>query len=277
MNEKGQEPRFVHANGIRFAYLEEGSGPLVLLIHGFPDTPHTWDFVMPKIAAKGYRVVAPWTRGYAPSGIPKKDADAIDLSNDVLALIDALGEKEAILVGHDWGASAVYGATALAPSKVKKLFAVGIPHPATIAPKPSKLWGVRHFVAFKLPGAAKRFAANDFAALPALYRRWSPTWSPAPSEFDAIRETFSNRASLDAALGYYRALSFTPVKELAIKTDVPTVVFFGSDDPNTNREDYERGRKMFGGPYKIEETPGGHFLHREAPEIFTEKLLSHLE
>ena len=68
--------RFVEANGLRFAYLEEGTGPLVLLMHGFPDTARTWDDLRPRIAAKGYRVVSPFTRGYRPTGIPDRDADA---------------------------------------------------------------------------------------------------------------------------------------------------------------------------------------------------------
>ncbi|MGH7329148.1 MAG: alpha/beta fold hydrolase, partial [Polyangiaceae bacterium] len=234
---------FVEANGLKFAYLSEGSGPLVLLFHGFPDTAHTWDAVLPHVAAKGYRAVAPFMRGYAPSEIPKRDADQRTLARDVLALIEAFGEREAILVGHDWGASAVYGATSLEPSKVKKLFALAIPHPATLLPTPSKLWGVRHFLAYKLPGAAARFRASDFAALPAICKRWSPTWSPAREEFDHVRDAFADPASLDAALGYYRALSFSIPRDLSKKTRVPTVVFSGDDDPVASLSDYERGKK----------------------------------
>ena len=65
----------VQANGIRFAYLEEGEGPLVLLLHGFPDTARSWDFLRPKLAEKGYRAVSPWLRGYAPTEIPMRDTD----------------------------------------------------------------------------------------------------------------------------------------------------------------------------------------------------------
>src|SRR5262245_3981547 len=102
--------RYVEANGLRFAYLEDGQGPLVLLFHGFPDSPHSWDHVRPRIAAKGYRVVSPWLRGYTPTAIPDRDADTETIGRDVLALIDALGESSAIVVGHDWGAAAVYAA-----------------------------------------------------------------------------------------------------------------------------------------------------------------------
>jgi pimeloyl-ACP methyl ester carboxylesterase len=268
--------KYVRANGIQFAYLEEGSGPLVLLFHGFPDTAHTWDDVLPKIAAKGYRAVAPFQRGYAPTEIPERDATGETLGRDGLALIEALGETRAILIGHDWGATTVYGATALDQTRVSKLIAVGIPHPATIVPTLRKLWGVRHFLLYKLPGASKRFAANDFAALPKVCTRWSPTWQFSKSDLDDVRECFSNEASLEAAFGYYRELKFVAESYWRPKIAVETIVFCGTDDPNAELVDYERGRKKFTGSYTIEQMPGGHFMHREHPEIFAEKILAHL-
>jgi pimeloyl-ACP methyl ester carboxylesterase len=268
--------QYVSANGIRFASFAEGTGPLVLLFHGFPDTPHTWDHVRPLIAAKGYRVVTPFMRGYAPTEAPPRDADGETLARDALALIEALGEKNAVLIGHDWGAATVYGAAAIAPEKVRKVIAVGIPHPATVKPTLKQLWGCRHFVAFKLPGAAGRFGANDLAALPGILRRWSPKWNPTAADLAPIRACFSEPASLDAAFGYYRKLTFFPEAYMRRRISVPAVVFSGNDDPNVSRADYERGRKMFDGGYVIEEMPGGHFMHLEHPAVFAEKLLRHL-
>src|ERR1700757_2951488 len=131
---------FVEANGLKFAFLEEGSGPLVLMLHGFPDTAHTWDDLRPRIAANGYRAVSPFMRGYHPSAIPDRDTDQETLARDPLALIEALGASEAIVVGHDFGAAAAYGAAALGPDRVQKLFTIAIPHPATLKPSPKKLW-----------------------------------------------------------------------------------------------------------------------------------------
>ncbi len=267
---------FVDANGLRFAYLEEGSGPLVLLLHGFPDTAHTWDELRPRIAAKGYRAVSPFMRGYSPSGIPDRDTDQETLARDPLALIEALGAREAIVIGHDFGASAAYGAAALGPDRVKKLFAIAIPHPAALKPSPKKLWGVRHFAVYKLPGAPKRFARNDFAALPAICRRWSPTWNPDPTEFDAVRASFSDPASLNAAFGYYRKLSPIPSASLRARITVPAVVFAGLDDPVAEPSDYRGAARMFENEYIVEEVPGGHFMHREHPDVFAERLFTHL-
>ena len=269
--------RHVDANGIRFAYLEEGEGPLVLLFHGFPDTAETWSDVLPRIAAKGYRAVAPNLRGYHPTEVPMRDPDGRTIGEDVLALIDALNDGEpAIVIAHDWGASAAYSAAALGPEKISKLFIVAIPHPLTIKPTAGKVWGVRHFFTYKLPGAAKRFAKNDFAALLEIYERWSPAWTPDPSEFDAIRECFSHEGSLHAAFGYYRQLPLTPPKYLKKKLPMPTVCFAGTEDPVVTPADYHAAKRMFTGEYTVEEMPGGHFLHREHPERFAELLLKHL-
>jgi len=267
---------FVHANGLKFAYIEEGSGPLVLLLHGFPDTAHTWDDLRPRIAAKGYRAVSPFMRGYSPSGIPDRDTDQETLARDPRALIEALGARDAIVIGHDFGAAAAYGAAALGPDRVKKLFTIAIPHPAALKPSPKKLWRVRHFAVYKLPGAPERFARNDFAALPAIYRRWSPTWNPDPTEFDAVRASFSNLASLHAAFGYYRKLSPRPSASLRARIRVPVVAFAGLDDPMAEPSDYRGAARMFENEYIVEEVPGGHFMHREHPDVFAERLLEHL-
>jgi pimeloyl-ACP methyl ester carboxylesterase len=268
--------RHVEANGLRFAYLEDGRGPLVLLLHGFPDTARSWDHARPRIAAKGYRAVSPWMRGYAPTAIPPRDADTETIGRDALALIAALGESQATIVGHDWGAAAAYTAASLEPARIKKLVTLAIPHPAVLKPTPAKLWAARHMVAYKLPGAARRFAARDFAALPILYKRWSPLWSPGPDELAAVRTTFSDSASLDAAFGYYRELEFRAQPFLRQPIQVPTIAFAGLDDPFVGPADYARARRMFSADYIVEEMRGGHFMHREHPEDFAAKLLAHL-
>src|ERR1700741_2532916 len=270
------EIRFVEANRLRSADLGDVSGPLVLMLHGFPDTAHTWDDLRPRIAAGGYRAVSPFMRGYHPSAIPDRDSDQETLARDPLALIDALGAPDAIVIGHDWGASAAYGAAALGPDRVRKLFAIGIPHPAALKPSPKKLGPPRHFAVYKLPGAPNRFARNDFAALPAIYRRWSPTWKPDPEEFDAVRASFSNPASLNAAFGYYRKLSPIPSASLKTRITVPTVAFAGLGDPIVAPSDYRGAARMFASDYVVEEVPGGHFMHREHPDVFAERLLAHL-
>ena len=166
----GIAPRFVDANGLRFAYLEQGRGPLVLLLHGFPDTPYTWDRTMHELALVGYRVVAPFMRGYYPTEIAGP-YDTDTLGRDALALVESLGERSAIVVGHDWGASAAYAAAALGPDRVRLLVTLAIPHPRAIKPTPAMLWNLRAFFQLGRKRTNERIRAGNFAYIDQLIRQ----------------------------------------------------------------------------------------------------------
>ena len=200
----------IQANGVDFAYLEEGdpAKPLVLLVHGFPDTAHTWDAVLPVVAKAGFRAVAPFLRGYHPSG-PGPDGryDGETLGRDLLALITALGAETAIVVGHDFGAAAAYAAAALGPERVKKLVTLAIPHPAALKPTFGVVWRGRHIVRFKLPGAVAALRANDFALVDELVKRWSPAWQVPAAETAKVKESFAHPGTAEIAIEYYRQIS----------------------------------------------------------------------
>ena len=264
----------VTANGVDFAYLEEGRGPLVLFVHGFPDTAHTWDAAMRAAAGAGSRAVAPFTRGYHPTAIPADGAyDTDTLGKDVVALIDALGADKAIVVGHDWGASAAYAAAATAPERVRLLVTLAIPHPGSIKPTPLMLWKMRHMAALRRAKAPERVRANDFAMLDELWKRWSPAWKEIPaSETAAVKQAFQAPGSLEAALGYYRALRVRLPASLRHKITVPTVAFAGEHDMISPRA-YEKARHWFTASYEVCQVPGGHFMHREQPEAFNAELV----
>ena len=271
-------PRFVDAAGLRFACLEEGAGPLVLLLHGFPDTAHTWDEVRPALAQAGYRAVSPFLRGYYPTAIPddgRYDSDA--LGGDVLALIRALGAERAVVVGHDWGASAAYAAANLDPSRVSFLVTVAIPHPASLRPSPRLVWGARHFLRFRQAHAEAFARANDFAYIDELVKRWSPMWQVPPGETKPIKEGLRQPGYLEAALGYYRAVGLRPDPSLRHRIRVPSAVFAGTDDKLALVRDYERARPWYLAGYEIVPMPGGHFMHREHPARFIAELLRLLQ
>ena len=261
------KPAFIDANGLRFGYLEAGKGPLVLLFHGFPDTAHTWDRALPAIAEAGFRAVAPFQRGYHPTSIPadgKYDSDT--LAGDVAALIDAFGEKQAIVVGHDWGASAAYAAAALTPERVKKLVVFAIPHPSAVRPTPRMLWKVRHFFTLRGKNAPAKCAANDYAMIDELVARWSPAWKDIPaSETAHVKEAFRQPGCLDAALAYYRAVTTKRPRGHIKPITVPTVAFAGEHDIIHPRA-YEKARHYFTASYEVVQVPGGHFMHREHPD-----------
>jgi pimeloyl-ACP methyl ester carboxylesterase len=268
------EQHSVEANGIRFAYLTAGRGPLVLLLHGFPDTAHTWDRAIPALAEAGFRVVAPFLRGYHPTSIPSDgDYGSDTLGRDALALIEALGEKTAVVVGHDWGASAAYSAAALAPEKVRQLVVMAIPHPRSVRPTPSILWKLRHFATLRRKTAAARCARDDFAYIDELWRRWSPTWREIPAEETArVKATFRAPGALEAAVSYYRCIGVRLPRSHLVPITVPTVAIAGESDMLAPRM-YEKARGCFTASYEVVQVPGGHFMHREHPEHFVPELV----
>ena len=270
--------KFVTANGLKFGYLEQGTGPLVLLVHGFPDTPYTWDAAMPAIAAAGFRAVAPFTRGYHPTEIPADgDYDGDTLGKDLLALIEALGEPQAVIIGHDWGAGAAYSAAAMAPEKIRLLITLAIPHPASVKPTPAMLWKVRHFFTLRRASAPAKIRANDFAHVDELVRRWSPAWKDIPpAETARVKAAFAEPGVVEAALGYYRGLRVRLPKSQRLPITVPTVAFAGENDVISPRA-YEKARHLFTASYEVVQVPGGHFLHREHPDHFVPELVRVLE
>src|SRR5579859_6091395 len=134
--------RNVQANGIAIHVAEAGSGPLVLLLHGFPELSHSWRHQLPALAGAGYRAVAPDMRGYGGSSRPAAvDAyDIVHLTGDVLGLMDALGEERAVLVGHDWGAPVVWHLALRAPERVRGVAALSVPYLPRPRRPPTEVW-----------------------------------------------------------------------------------------------------------------------------------------
>lgn len=274
----------ISANGLRFACFEAGSGPLVLLLHGFPDTPHTWSFVQPQLAQAGYRVVAPYLRGYPPSEAPADgDYSVLKLGADILALIEALGEKQAIVIGHDWGAFAAYAAANLDPQRVRKLVTLAIPHPGALRPSVRTLFKAYHFVTFQFRSwAVSRLLSNDLAQIEAIYRRWSPNWDVTEEDLAPVKRALSEPGGIQGALGYYWSFlqdafgrhSAQVRRVVTARTSTPTLAFFGEDDGALDQSGLERTRRCFTGEYELVRIPrAGHFLHREAPQAFLDRTL----
>ncbi len=267
----------VRANGLDFACLAWGEGPLVLLIHGFPDTARTWDAVGPALAAAGFRAVAPFTRGIAPTAVPADRAyDADTHATDIAALIEALGESSAIVIGHDFGASAAYATAGLCPGRVRKLVTLAIPHPATLQLTLGTAWRARHFLTQRLPGAAARFAAHDFAQIRVLYERWSPGFDWPDAELEAAKNSYSAPGCTEASLAYYAALGAKLPAGHRAKIAAPTLILGGLTDGVLDAAAFERSPRRFTGPCTVRMLPGGHFLHREHPGTVITALLAFL-
>lgn len=272
-----EELEYFEANGLRFAAFDEGEGPLVVLLHGFPDTAHTWDAVRPALVEAGYRAVSPFMRGYAPTEVPDEKPTAEALARDVIGLIEACGEESAVVVGHDWGAFTAYAAAALQPERISRLFCVAIPHPAAVGLRPRLLWKARHFFKFNLPGAARRLRRNDFAYVDKLYRRWSPDWDVDEEELAPVKESLRQPGSAEAAIHYYHMFRRPPSNLFRRRRiEVPTAVVAALDEDFLPTSIYEDARHLFKDDYEVIALPGGHFAHREHPEKFNEALVEWL-
>lgn len=199
----------IEANGIRFGYLEEGDGPLALLLHGFPDTAHTWRHLMPALAEAGYRAVAPFLRGYAPTDVP---ADGLyqpgAIASDANALHAALGgDHEAVLVGHDWGALAAYSAAGHQPDRWRRVVTAAVPPPATVAKgffAYEQLHRSWYMFFFQSPFADMVVPMDDLAFIDHLWADWSPGYD-ATEDLVHLKTSLRDPANLTAALAYYRA------------------------------------------------------------------------
>jgi pimeloyl-ACP methyl ester carboxylesterase len=265
------------AEGQRFLYTDSGQGPLVVLFHGFPDTPHGWAGTRDALNDGGYRTIVPYLRGYHPDTIvPGRSYRAHEIAEDAVRLLDAVGAEQAVLVGHDWGASVVYRAAALAPDRVRAICAVAIPHPRLLRRSLGLLWRGRHFLTLGLPSGAWLARRGDFAYLDTLMRRWAPNWS-GPEREETLAETkrcFADTRVLDGALGYYRDASLG--EDLATIAQ-PGLIVGGTTDI-IEADAFTRSAEAFEGACEVLVISGaGHWPHREGADVFNRKLQSFLD
>ena len=272
----------VSANGIDFHYLTQGSGPLALCLHGFPDTAHSWIPTMSYIADAGFTAVAPMMRGYAPTSLASDGCyQTAALAHDAVALHEALGgSDDAIIIGHDWGAPATYGAALLAPERWKKVVGMAVPPgPALGLAFLSNLDQVRKswYMFFFQHGLSDIVvAANNYAFIDKIWADWSPTFDSGNAA-QHVKDALSTPENLSAALGYYRAALGDGYKNPAygelqsrMGGEVPAqplLYMHGENDGCIGVDVMESSRSMSGNNvvYEIVKN-AGHFLQLEQPQ-----------
>lgn len=276
--------RQIVANGIAFHVLEQGSGPLVLLLHGYPESAKSWDKVQVKIAAAGYRVVAPYLRGYPPTeASPTGDYQVKTLGADVLGLISALGEEHAIVIGHDWGAFAALSAVVQSPGVVERLVMLAVPHPLGTAGDPSVFLEAPHFLYYQLPFIELWVRRNDFAHVGGIYQAWSPTYELPAERLEDAKALFRAEGGPAGMLGYYWSFFSAGAEGLGAltpksKIEIPSLMIAGADDGALDTSRFETARPAFTGPYSYIELDGvGHFPQLEAPDAVADHILSFLK
>jgi pimeloyl-ACP methyl ester carboxylesterase len=277
----------VEVGGIEFAYLEAGEGPLVLLLHGFPDDAWTYEHQFEALAANGYRAVAPFMRGYPPTGpAPDGRYDSEALAADVAGLVRALGAGPALGVGNDGGGIATHATSALHPDAIRRAVVINVGHPATFLTTllhPHLVHHVFHFWLFQLGDfAAGAARANNLALVDYLWDYWSAPGHEYREHLDRLkRETLAPEGALEAGLSYYPALLNMPTKqpEAAARMQgtisVPTLTIFGDQDPPRELSAGEHAH--FDAEHRLEIVEGaGHFVHRERPDEVNRLMLDWL-
>ncbi|GAB3680881.1 alpha/beta fold hydrolase [Saccharopolyspora tripterygii] len=269
----------VKAGGLTFSILEAGTGPLALCLHGFPDTAHTWRHLLPALADAGFRAVAPFMRGYAPTQVPEDGCYSPGaLVSDIDALHEALnGDGTAVLLGHDWGAVAAYGAAAFAPDRWRRLVTLSIPPPAlddVVLQDFNQLKRSFYAYLFLAPYAEDLASADDMALVARLWKEWSPGYDH-DVDMAFVRKSLGARDNLSAALGYYRASAgFGPVSEkhddhaLAFERPAPqpTLYLHGAQDGCVSSRWTETSlAHLAPGSRTSVVDEAGHFLHLEKP------------
>lgn len=278
----------VEANGLTFHYLEAGEGPLVLALHGFPDDAHTFEHQLSAFSAAGYRVVAPFMRGYTPTDIPQGgNYSASALGKDAVGLANVLSDDPVVLIGHDWGATAAHAAAAAAPDKFSKLVTLSVPYGTfarNLVLNPEQQRRSWYMFFFQLPVAEKAVPLNNFEFIERLWRDWSPGWEFHEDELAQVKKTFGQPGVLNAALQYYRDSFYPPRAEAerdlprSPKIRVPTLYMHGQDDGCIGVEVADGVEQYFQASFqKIIIERAGHFLHRERPEEVNDHILKFLD
>ena len=282
----------VEANGITFEYMEAGEGPLALCMHGFPDTPYTYRHLLPALADAGFRAVAPFVRGFAPTELPplRYDVHTSVMVADQIALARALGGgPDALLVAHDWGAVGAWGALSRASELWGRSVVINIP--------PFEIFGENlvtyaqikksfYFWYFQMQRVIEdRIRQDDFAFIRDIWGDWSPGFE-AKEEVGFVAKALADPDHLRAALGYYWG-QFDPTRfgspEWASEQAAawggsvtqPVLYLHGTNDGchGMTKQQVDRVPEFCGPGSEAELIEGvGHFMLVEKPEEINRRI-----
>jgi pimeloyl-ACP methyl ester carboxylesterase len=271
---------------VRLHAAEAGEGPLVLLLHGFPQFWWAWRAQLTGLAASGLRVVAPDLRGYGASDKPPRGYDLSTAASDAAAVVRALGEQDAVVVGSGWGGLVGWTMAALHPRTVRKLVVLGTAHPrrmragmADARQRRASAYALR----FQLPRLPERqLTRADDDPVAELMRRWSgPGWVQTADFAEAVERYRSASRIPQAAYGameYFRWAGRSQLRpdglrfarRMAAPVTAPTLQLHGAADTCVLPDTARGSDRYVAGAYEWRELPGvGHFPHEEAPEEVT--------
>jgi pimeloyl-ACP methyl ester carboxylesterase len=279
--------RTVATPALEFGVLEVGTGPLALCLHGFPDTAYTWRHLLPALADAGFHAVAPFMRGYAPTAVPADGRYQTGaLAADAVALHEALGgDGDAVLIGHDWGAAAAYGAAALAPDRWRRVVTLAVPPVMTVLSaffEFAQLKRSFYIFLFQTPLAEGAVALDDMSFIDGLWRDWSPGYD-GTDDIAQVKNALREPANLTAAIGYYRAMlqaelhgpEYADAQEATQRVNPqPTLYLHGTTDGALGVDRVSGAASGLTAESRVDIVEGvGHFLHLERPDDINRRIL----
>lgn len=277
--------RWADGDGVRLHAVERGRGPLVVLLHGFPDFWYGWRHQLPALAAAGFRTVALDLRGYNLSDRPPRvdDYRVARLAADVRSAVRSLGAERAHVVGHDWGGAIAWHLASRHPEMVDRLAVLNAPHPGRFAEllrTPGQAVRSWYVGAFQIPlvpelllGAAGRRLLLD--ALRAMHRRPGAITDADLARYDAA---FARPGAIRAALAYYRAAARRSMEALGQgrRVERPTLVLWGERDPALRRENADTLERWVPDLRVERVADAGHFVQADAPDVVNSALVRFL-
>jgi pimeloyl-ACP methyl ester carboxylesterase len=265
---------------VRLHYVEAGDGPLIVLLHGFPEFWFGWRLQISPLAAAGFRVVAPDTRGYnlssRPTGIAAYSAER--LADDIRGLIRELGAESAFVVGHDWGGTIAWTMAMKCPEVVDRLAILDAAHPRSLQKglsHPRQLTRSWYFFFFALPDVPERVVRRDrFRFFQRFLRDARPPCTA--EEIDRYVEAWSQPGAPTAMINYYRCSVRPPkgTKSVIRPVSAPTLVIWGQDDRYLGHGVRTPDRAEVPNLDRVEELPdASHWVHHDAHERVTQLLI----
>ena len=277
----------VVANGVRFHYGAQGHGPLVLLVHGFPERWFSWRWQIPALAAAGYRVVAPDLRGYGLSDKPPGGYEITNLARDIAQIIRALGEDQATVIGHDWGGALTWETVSRHPEVVSRYGVINCPHPAVMRraflSSTAQLRRSWYMFAFNLPWLPERLIARDGgAAVAKMFRAMAVDRSRfTREEMAPFCQSVAHPQAVTPMLAYYRQAIRQAVQPWKVAPypviEQPGLLLWAEEDKALGLELLAPHTRVAHN-LRIQRIPGcGHFCTQEQPETVNRHLLHWLE
>ncbi|MBC7299866.1 MAG: alpha/beta fold hydrolase [Nocardia sp.] len=266
--------------GLEFDVVDSGppDGPVVIALHGFPQTATSLLPLTALLNARGYRTIAPNQRGYSPGARPsgRLAYRVPELVDDVVALIDDIDRGPVHLVGHDWGAMVAWSLAAARPELVRTLVTVSVPHPGAFARSmisSDQLLRSSYMALFQLPVLPERI----IRARPALFDQMLAKTGMTEDAIARVHTEIIDAGALTTALNWYRALAMTTPRAVTERVSVPVTHVWSTGDTALTRRGAELTSDYVTGDYRLAVLEGSHWLPEERPGELADLIVERVE